>query len=139
MALVADVVAQSRTEANGIDDRGPDVGHVRLRLRRLDVLRARTVAALAADAFRKATESDANFADAFYQLGVTLTGMASVDPQTGGIIPVPGTKEALEKYIQLAPSGPNSAAAKSLLETMAGTVTTQVGGSKDSPQQQRRR
>ena len=93
----------------------------------------------AGDAFRKATESDPNFADAFYQLGVTLTGLAAVDPKTGGIVPVAGTKEALEKYIQLAPSGPNAAAAKSLIETMSGTVTTQVGGSKDTPQQPRRR
>ena len=93
----------------------------------------------AGDAFRKATESDPNFADAFYQLGVTLTGLASVDPKTGGIVPVAGTKEALGKYLQLAPSGPNAAAAKSLIETMSGTVTTQVGGSKDTPQQPRRR
>ena len=80
----------------------------------------------AADAFRKATEADPTFADAYYQLGVTLTGLATVDANTGGIVPVAGTKEALEKYLQLAPNGPNADAAKSLLETMAGTVTTQV-------------
>lgn len=88
----------------------------------------------AAEAFKKATESDANFADAYYQLGITLTGMATVDSSTGAIVPVAGTKEALEKYLQLAPNGPNAAAAKSLLDTMSGSVTTQVGG-----QQQRRR
>src|SRR3990172_1571396 len=83
----------------------------------------------ATEAFKKATEADPNFADAYFQLGVTLTGMASVDPSTGAIVPAPGTKEALEKYLQLAPSGPNAAAAKSLLETISGSVTTQVGGS----------
>lgn len=88
----------------------------------------------AAEAFKKATESDANFADAYYQLGITLTGMATVDSSTGAIVPVAGTKEALEKYLQLAPNGPNAAAAKSLLDTISGSVTTQVGG-----QQQRRR
>lgn len=82
----------------------------------------------ASEAFRKATEADPTMADAYYQLGITLTGLATVDPKTGGIVPVAGTKEALEKYLQLAPSGPNAEAAKSLLNTMAGTVTTQVGG-----------
>ncbi|MBI4459552.1 MAG: tetratricopeptide repeat protein [Acidobacteria bacterium] len=79
----------------------------------------------AVEAFRKATEKDPNFADAYYQLGITLTGMASVD-SSGKISPAPGTQEALAKYVQLAPNGPNAAAAKSLLETMSGTVTTNV-------------
>ena len=92
----------------------------------------------ATEAFKKATEADPNFADAYFQLGVTLTGMASVDPSTGAIVPAPGTKEALEKYLQLAPSGPNAAAAKSLLETITGSVTTQVGGSSGQQQQRRR-
>jgi len=92
----------------------------------------------ATEAFKKATEADPNFADAYFQLGVTLTGMASVDPSTGAIVPAPGTKEALEKYLQLAPSGPNAAAAKSLLDTISGSVTTQVGGSPGQQQQRRR-
>jgi tetratricopeptide (TPR) repeat protein len=80
----------------------------------------------AADAFKKATESDPNFADAYYQLGVSLTGMAAVDPKTGKVQPVPGTVEALQKYLQLAPTGPNADAAKGLLATMTGAVQTQV-------------
>jgi tetratricopeptide (TPR) repeat protein len=85
----------------------------------------------AIDAFRKATEADQNFADAFYQLGVTLTGQATVDNATGKVIPSPGTLEALQKYIDLAPDGPNAAAAKSLIDTMGGAVTTSVDLSKD--------
>ena len=81
----------------------------------------------AADAFRKATEADPNFADAFYQLGISLTGLASVDAKTGKVQPVPGTVESLQKYLQLAPDGPNAAAAKGLLDTMTGAVTTQIG------------
>ena len=81
----------------------------------------------ASDAFRKATEADPNFADAYYQLAVSLTGMASVDPATGQVKPVAGTVEALQKYMQLAPTGPNADAAKGLLDTMTGAVTTQVG------------
>jgi tetratricopeptide (TPR) repeat protein len=96
----------------------------------------------AADAFKKAAEApagqgwtDANQADAYYQMGVSLTGMASMDPKTGKVQPVAGTVEALQKSIDLAPNGPNAAAAKSLLETMGGTVTTQVdlGGGKKAP------
>jgi tetratricopeptide (TPR) repeat protein len=83
----------------------------------------------ASDAFRKATEANPTFADAYYQLGITLIGMASVDPGTGAMVPPPGTKEALEKYIQLAPTGPNAEAAKSLIDTLSASVTTNVGGS----------
>lgn len=97
----------------------------------------------AADAFKKSAESpigqgwtEQNVADAYYQLGVALTGMASMDPATGKVQPVAGTTEALQKSIDMAPNGPNAAAAKSLLETMGGSVTTQVdlsGGKKPAP------
>ena len=80
----------------------------------------------AIDAFSKATEADPNLADAYYQLGVTLTGQDSVDSVTGKVVPAPGTLEALHKYIELAPEGPNAAAAKSLIDTMGGEVTTSV-------------
>jgi tetratricopeptide (TPR) repeat protein len=82
----------------------------------------------AADAFKKSTEANPNFAEGYYQLGVTLIGMATVDPKTGGMIPPPGTKEALEKYVALAPTGPNAEAAKSLVDTLGASVTTSVGG-----------
>ncbi len=85
----------------------------------------------AIDAFRKATEADSNFADAFYQLGITLTGQATVDNATGNIVPTPGTLEALQRYIELAPDGPNAAAAKSLIDTMSGGVTTSIDLSND--------
>jgi tetratricopeptide (TPR) repeat protein len=82
----------------------------------------------AVEAFRRATAANPQFADAYYQLGVTLIGMATVDPKTGAMVPPEGTQEALEKYVELAPTGPNAAAAKSLLETMGSAVTTKVGG-----------
>ena len=82
----------------------------------------------AADAFKKSTEANPNFADGYFQLGVTLIGMATVDPKTGAMIPPPGTKEALEKYVQLAPTGPNAEASKSLIDTLGTAVTTSVGG-----------
>ena len=83
----------------------------------------------AADAFRQSTETTPPFAEGFYQLGVTLIGMATVDPKTGAIVPQPGTKEALEKYLQLAPNGPNAESAKGLMETLSSTVATTIGGS----------
>jgi tetratricopeptide (TPR) repeat protein len=81
----------------------------------------------AAEAFKKATEANPNNADGFYQLGVTLIGMATVDPKTGAMVPPPGTKEALEKSIALAPTGPNADGAKALLESISAAVTTTVG------------
>ncbi|MBI4463580.1 MAG: tetratricopeptide repeat protein [Acidobacteria bacterium] len=77
----------------------------------------------ASDAFRKAIEMDPKYADAYYQLGITLTGLASVD-SSGKVTPVEGTVEALQKYLELAPNGPNAAAAKDLLGTLGGAVTT---------------
>jgi len=87
----------------------------------------------AADAFKKATDAKPDFADGFYQLGVTLIGMATVDPKTGAMVPPPGTKEALGKYLELAPTGPNAEAAKSLLETLNTAVTTTVGTKAAAP------
>ena len=81
----------------------------------------------AADAFKKATEADGNFADAYYQLGVSLMGLAQVDSKTGKVTPAPGTVEALQKYMQLAPTGPNAEAAKGLIETISGPVSTSYG------------
>ena len=81
----------------------------------------------AADAFKKATDAKPDFADGYYQLGVTLIGMATVDPKTGAMVPPDGTKEAFEKYMQLAPTGPNAPAAKSMLDAINSSVTTQVG------------
>ncbi len=82
----------------------------------------------AADAFKQSTEVTPPYTEGYYQLGVTLIGMATLDPKTGAIVPPPGTKEALEKYLQLAPNGPNAEAAKGLRETLGTSVATTVGG-----------
>ena len=81
----------------------------------------------AADAFRKSTEANPNAADGYYQLGVTLIGMATLDPKTGAMLPPPGTQEALQKYLELAPTGKDAAAAQSLLDTLNAAVPTAVG------------
>jgi len=42
----------------------------------------------------------------------------------GKVTPVPGTKEALEKYLALQPTGPFADSAKGMLATMDTTVAT---------------
>ncbi len=80
----------------------------------------------ATDAFRQATVTDPDFAEAFYQLGVTLIGMATVDPDTGAMVPPEGTQEAFGKYLEISPGGPNAPAAQSLLDTLSGSVQTSL-------------
>jgi len=50
-------------------------------------------------------------------------GKAQVTPD-GKVIPAAGTKEALEKYLQLKPTGPFADSAKGALTSIEGTVTT---------------
>ncbi len=84
----------------------------------------------AAEAFRKATQADPNYAEAWYQLGVSLSGDAKLDEKTGKITAAPGTVEALQKYMELQPNGPNAASAKSLIDTLGGTVQTEIKSQK---------
>jgi len=75
----------------------------------------------AADAFQKAFAADPNYADAYYQYGVYLVGKASFGAD-GKVTPVPGTVEALQKYLELAPSGQFAQAAKDMLTTLSASV-----------------
>lgn len=84
----------------------------------------------AAEAFRLATQADPNYAEAWYQLGIALSGEATLDEKTGKITAAPGTIEALNKYIEIAPNGPNVEAAKSLAATLGGTVQTEIKAAK---------
>jgi tetratricopeptide (TPR) repeat protein len=77
----------------------------------------------AGQAFKKAIELDPNYADAQYQYGMYLLGKAQVTPE-GKVIPADGTKEALEKYLQLKPTGPFADSAKGALTTIESTLTT---------------
>lgn len=74
-------------------------------------------------AFKKAIEADPNYADAQYQYGIYLISKAKLGDD-GKYVPVEGTREAFEKYIQLKPDGPFAASAKSMLDTLAGAVDT---------------
>ena len=76
----------------------------------------------ATEAFKKAIAIDPNHAESYYQLGVALT--AKMTMQGDKPVPAPGTVEALQKYLQLAPNGPNAQAAKDLLTTFSASIDT---------------
>ncbi|HKX00403.1 MAG TPA: carboxypeptidase regulatory-like domain-containing protein [Bryobacteraceae bacterium] len=77
----------------------------------------------AGEAFKKAIASDPNYADAQYQYGMYLLGKAQVTPE-GKVIPAEGTKEALEKYLQLKPNGSFAESAKGALATLDSSIST---------------
>src|SRR5579875_1936816 len=77
----------------------------------------------AGQAFKAAIDKDPNYADAQYQYGVYLLSKASVGAD-GKVIPVPGTADAFQKYLQLKPDGPFAEQAKSMLTSLGETVDT---------------
>jgi tetratricopeptide (TPR) repeat protein len=77
----------------------------------------------AGEAFKKAIELTPNYAEAHYQYAVCLSAKMSTTADGKTVAP-PGMKEELDKYLALAPSGPNAEAAKVLLSTLDSTVQT---------------
>lgn len=80
-------------------------------------------------AFRASIAADPTRADSYYQLGVSLVGKATTDTN-GKVVPVPGTEEALQKYLELQPNGVNAEGAKGLLTYIGSTVETTFGKQK---------
>jgi tetratricopeptide (TPR) repeat protein len=74
-------------------------------------------------AFKKALELDPNYADAYYQYGLSLMGKATTDP-SGKIVAPAGTAEAFQKYLELKPDGPFAQPSKDMLASMGSTVQT---------------
>jgi tetratricopeptide (TPR) repeat protein len=79
----------------------------------------------ATETFKMAIDKDPNYAEAYYQYGLALMGKATTDP-TGKIVAPAGTQEAFQKYLDLAPTGPNVEAAKAMITSMGATVQTNV-------------
>ena len=77
----------------------------------------------ACDAFKKATEGDAKYADAQFQYGVCLAAKATADA-SGKIVAAPGTVDALQAYLNLSPDGQFAGQAKELISQLGGTVNT---------------
>jgi tetratricopeptide (TPR) repeat protein len=89
----------------------------------------------AGEAFKKAIEVDPNYAEAHYQLGIILVGKATTDA-SGKITPPPGTVEAFQKYLELAPAGPNAEGAKAMITSFGQTIETNFvkpGAQKKAP------
>ena len=82
-------------------------------------------------AFDKCIAADPTRAEAYYQKGVNLLGKATI--QGDKTVPAPGTAEAFQKYLELAPSGPNAQNAKDLLGSLGSTVETSYGTKKKPP------
>ena len=72
---------------------------------------------------RRAIELDPNFPDAYYLEAQALLGKATLGSD-GKVQPVPGTVEALQKYLELDPNGKFAGAAKQSLELLKGSVQT---------------
>lgn len=75
--------------------------------------------------FDRAIQADPNFAEAYYQKGVNLLGKATMDGNK--IVAPQGTKEALEKYLELEPEGRYAQSAKDMLASMGAEVQTTYG------------
>ncbi len=81
-------------------------------------------------AFDKSIAADPTKADAYYQKGVNLINKATTDPKTGKVIPAPGTEEALNKYLELQPTGPFAEGAKGMLQYIGSSIETSYGKKK---------
>jgi len=74
-------------------------------------------------AFKKAIEVNPDYADAQYQYASALSAKLTTTSD-GKVVAPPGMKDALEKYLQLAPTGQFADAAKGLLMAIGETVQT---------------
>jgi tetratricopeptide (TPR) repeat protein len=72
----------------------------------------------------KAIAADPNKAIAYYLKGQALISKATVDPKTQKIVAPPGTADAYNKYLQLAPDGPMAPEAKSVLAEIGEKINT---------------
>ncbi len=78
----------------------------------------------------KAIAADPNKAIAYYLKGQALISKATVDPKTQKIVAPPGTADAYNKYLELAPNGPMAPEAKSILAEIGEKVNTKYSAGK---------
>ena len=79
-------------------------------------------------AFDKCIAADPTKADAYYQKGVDLIGKATL--QGDKMVAPPGTAEAFNKYLELAPTGPYADVAKQMLASIGAPIETGFGKKK---------
>jgi tetratricopeptide (TPR) repeat protein len=80
-------------------------------------------------AFDKAIAAEPTRPDPYYQKGLNLLGKATLG-KDGKMVPAPGTAEALNKYLELAPAGRYAQSAKDLLASIGAPVQTTFGSQK---------
>jgi tetratricopeptide (TPR) repeat protein len=83
----------------------------------------------AAAAFKKATDTDPKYADAYFMEGRALMGKLTVGSD-GKVIAAPGTTEALQAYLKTDPNGKYAAEAQAMLQTIQGSVQTEYKATK---------
>jgi tetratricopeptide (TPR) repeat protein len=79
-------------------------------------------------AFDKCIAADPTRAEAYYQKGLNLLGKATL--QGNKTVAPPGTAEAFQKYLEIAPTGPNAQNAKDMLASIGAPIETSYGTKK---------
>jgi len=75
-------------------------------------------------AFKKAIDTDPNYAEAEYQYAIYLIGKLPPPGPDGKIVAPPEVTAALQKYLDLAPNGPNAQNAKDMLASLSASIQT---------------
>jgi len=75
-------------------------------------------------AFKKAIDTDPTYAEAQYQYAIYLIGKLPPPGPDGKIVAPPEVTAALQKYLELAPNGPNAQNAKDMLASLSASVQT---------------
>jgi len=73
----------------------------------------------AAAALKKATDIDPTNSNAWYWYGMALMGKATFKPD-GSMVPAPGTVEAFQTYLKVAPTGQWATQAQASIDTLQG-------------------
>lgn len=121
LALAADSkLDDARTKlAKAVEIDPPGAGKYHYNLGALLMNSGQTDGAI--DEFKKAIDADPNYAEAYYYYGSTLVGKATLDP-SGKMVAPAGTVEALNKYLELKPDGPNAQSAKDLIAALGAKI-----------------
>jgi tetratricopeptide (TPR) repeat protein len=93
--------------------------------------------AKAAEFFKKATDADPNYAEAWYQYGSLLMMQGKVDPKTGQQTYPPDTATALKKYLELEPNGKHAQEANAMLQALGEKVQTNITAPGATPKKKR--
>ena len=81
-------------------------------------------------AYDKSIAADPTAPDSYFRKGIALVSKATTKGDK--IIPAPGTEEAFNKYLELAPDGPNAGTAKEMLATIGAPIKTTYGTQKSA-------